>query len=220
MVRVLVVEDSPVVRDFLAHILNLAPDVQVVGMAHDGEHGIAMVSDCRPDVVTMEIHMPKMDGFEATRRIMETQPVPIVIVSGSSTVLEAVTACRALGAGAVAVEARPYGCGHPDFARSAEKFVETVRLMAGVKVIKRWPRLGGEAGEARPVTPMPARSDIRVVAIGASTGGPGGNCDHSGDAAEGSALPGAHRATHLRWFHGRIRRMAVPGVRVAGAYRR
>lgn len=171
-IRVLVVEDSPVVRDFLTHVLNLVPDFQVVGVAHDGEQAIAMVRDCLPDVVTMDIHMPRIDGFEATRRIMETHATPIVIVSGSSTVTEAVTACRALEAGALAAVPRPYGFGHPEFASSAERLAETVRLMAGVKVVRRWPRRGVETGGARPVTPVPARADTRIVAIGASTGGP------------------------------------------------
>ena len=169
-IRVLVVEDSPVVRDFLTHILNLVPDMEVVGVAHDGEQAIEMVRDCRPDVVTMDIHMPRMDGFESTRRIMETQPTPIVIVSGCPSVTETATAVRALGAGALAVVARPYGFGHPEFAQSTEKLVETVRLMAGVKVIRRWVPRG--AVSTRAAAPAPVRPDIRLVAIGASTGGP------------------------------------------------
>jgi two-component system chemotaxis response regulator CheB len=183
--RVLVVEDSPVVRDFLTHILNLVPDFEVVGVAHDGEQAIRMVHETRPDVVTMDIHMPKMDGFEATSRIMETCATPIVIVSASSTVLGAVTACRALGAGAVAVEARPFGIGHPEFARSAEKLVETVRLMAGVRVIRRWPQRGKAAGREAGNPPwLPAPPEIRIAAIGASTGGP------AAIAAILAALPG------------------------------
>lgn len=171
-IRVLVVEDSPVARDFLTHILNLVPDLEVVGVAHDGEQALAMIHECRPDVVTMDIHMPVMDGFEATRRIMEVRATPIVIVSASSTVLESVTACRALGAGAVAVEARPFGFGHPLFVSSTEKLVETLRLMAGVKVVRRWAEKGGSAGGAAPVSRGPAPAEVRLVAIGASTGGP------------------------------------------------
>jgi len=172
-IRVLVAEDSPVIRDFLTHILNLVPDFQVVGLAHDGEQAVAMACDCRPDVITMDIHMPKLDGFEATRRIMETRATPIVIVSGSSTVTESVTAFRALEAGALAAVPRPHGIGHPKFEASAAKLVETVRTMAGVPMVRRWPKREGGTGGISLVMPAPTRSEIRIVAIGASTGGPG-----------------------------------------------
>ena len=177
-IRILVVEDSPVVCEFLTHILNLVPNFQVVGVAHDGEHAVAMAKECGPDIITMDIHMPRMDGFEATRRIMETCAKPIVIVSGSSTVNESVTACRALGAGALAVIARPYGFGHPEFASSTEKLVETLRTMADVKVVRRWAQRGPAPPNARPggLAPpsalAPACHAPRLVAIGASTGGP------------------------------------------------
>lgn len=167
-IRVLVVEDSPVVCDFLTHILNLVKDFQVVGVAHDGEQAVEMVRDCRPDVITMDVHMPKMDGFEATRRIMETRATPIVIVSGRETV----TAFRALEAGALAAVARPHGFGHPEFASSAGLLVETVRLMAGVKVVRRWPRKEDASAAARSGKPALACDEIRIAAIGASTGGP------------------------------------------------
>lgn len=172
-IRVLVVEDSPTVQALLEHILNDVPDFQVVGVAQDGERAVAMVCDFLPDVITMDIHMPKMDGFEATRRIMETRATPIVIVSASSTVLESTTAVRALGAGAVAIEARPVGFGHPNFVRSAAKLVETLRLMAGVKVIRRWAKRESAPGEfSRPKVAVYHASRIRLAAIGASTGGP------------------------------------------------
>ncbi|HEX9934516.1 MAG TPA: response regulator, partial [bacterium] len=79
MIKVLITEDSPVIRGYLKHIMSSDPEIEVVGTAQDGEEAVKMVAMYRPDVVTMDIHMPKMDGFEATRKIMETHPVPIVI---------------------------------------------------------------------------------------------------------------------------------------------
>jgi two-component system chemotaxis response regulator CheB len=172
-IRILVVEDSPVIRDFLTHILNLVADLLVVGVARDGEQAIKMVHECQPDVITMDIHMPGMDGFETTLRIMETQATPIVIVSGSSSVMESVTAFRALAVGALAVVSRPYGFGHPEFASSTNQLVETVRLMAGVKVVRRWPQHKDLLAEAPAARPFSNNHAIRMVAIGASTGGPG-----------------------------------------------
>ena len=85
MVRVLVVEDSPVVREFLLHVLGSDPEIEVVGMAVTGEEALEAVERIRPDIITMDVHMPKMNGFDTTRRIMETHPTPIIIVSGSLT---------------------------------------------------------------------------------------------------------------------------------------
>ena len=177
-IRILVVEDSPVIRDFLTHILNLVPDLEVVGVAHNGEDALKLVREHRPDVITMDIHMPGMNGFETTLRIMETQATPIVIVSGSSSVTEAVTAFHALKVGALAVMPRPYGFGHPQFTSSTNQLAETLRLMAGVKVVRRWPVDQIGAREPMPLPAVPAGvdvsigADVRMVAIGASTGGP------------------------------------------------
>lgn len=175
MIRVLVVEDSAVVREFLVHILGSDPDLEVVGTAEDGEAALEAVERTVPDVVTMDVHMPKMNGFEATRRIMETHPTPIVIVSGIPDLAETTKAFRAIEAGALAVLERPAGIGHPDQEASAANLIRTVKLMAEVKVIRRWSR-------ARPPQVVPGASlpaeirippgSIAVVAVGASTGGP------------------------------------------------
>src|SRR3990172_1352533 len=113
MIKILVVEDSPVVAEFLAYILNSAPDILVVGTARDGEEALEAVKRLRPDVITMDIHMPKMNGLNATHRIMETHPTPIVIVSGSSDTERIATTFRAMEAGALAVVQRPAGVWSP-----------------------------------------------------------------------------------------------------------
>lgn len=175
MIRVLVVEDSPVVREFLVHILGADPGIQVIGTANDGEQALEAVVRTRPDVITMDIHMPKLDGMEATRRIMETYPAPIVIVSGSTDPREVATTFRAMEAGALAVLRRPAGIGHPDHEASASELIQTIKLMSEVKVIKRWPSMRRPQAPPRPTDPprVPtAEGRVKIVAIGASTGGP------------------------------------------------
>ncbi len=174
MLKVLIVEDSRVAQEFLAHILTSDPEIQVVGVANDGEEALEAVKDKRPDAITMDLHMPKVDGFEATRRIMETVPTPIVIVSASTGAKEVASTFRALEAGALAVVLRPPGVGHPEHEASARALIQTVKLMAEVKVVRRIPRMARERLPApSPLLPaLKAGTGIQVVAIGASTGGP------------------------------------------------
>ena len=81
--RVLIVDDSVTVRQYLEHVIDSDPGLEVAGAAEDGEEGVRLVKLKRPDIVTMDINVPKMDGYEATRKIMEECPVPIVIVTSS-----------------------------------------------------------------------------------------------------------------------------------------
>lgn len=175
MVRVLVVEDSPVARELLVHILTSDPAIEVMGTAGNGAEAVAFLKRQRPDVITMDINMPRMDGFEATRRIMEVSPVPIIVVSASLDTREVATTFRAMEAGAVAALPLPYGIGHPEHEATARQLTQTVKLMAEVKVVKRW--LSRPARSRSGVSPPEAvvagaPTEIRIVAIGASTGGP------------------------------------------------
>jgi len=173
VIRVLVVEDSAAARELIAHILGSDAEIDVLGTASDGEQALAAVRQLKPDVITMDVHMPKMNGFEATRRIMEDRPTPIVIVSGAADVGGTATAFRAVEAGALAVLEKPAGAGHPDHRRTAEALVQTVRLMSEVKVVRRWPRSAPQddliSPEPQPVSPPGAAV---LIAVGASTGGP------------------------------------------------
>jgi len=173
MIKILIVDDSPSVRMLLERIFNADPELEVVGTANDGVQAIAAVERLAPDVVTMDIYMPRMNGLEATRRIMEMHPVPIIIVSGNLDKEEVMTSFRAMEAGALAAVPKPCGSGQSAHESEADSLVQKVKLMAEVKVVTRWSRLG-----KRPPKPLPFKAiehpqaPPRVVAIGASTGGP------------------------------------------------
>jgi two-component system, chemotaxis family, protein-glutamate methylesterase/glutaminase len=175
MIRVLVVEDSPVARALLVHILNSDTGIEVIGTAVNGCEAVEFVARNKPDLVTMDIHMPEMDGFEASRIIMETNPVPIVIVTGNPDMRELETSFHAIEAGALTVMQKPQGIGHPDHEKSTRNLIATVKLMSEIKVVRRWVRTAGRQPQPRKesicdITSRPVV--VKVVAIGASTGGP------------------------------------------------
>jgi two-component system, chemotaxis family, protein-glutamate methylesterase/glutaminase len=177
-IRLLVVEDSPSVREFLLYLFASDQEIQVIGTAANGEEALEAVRTKKPDVITMDLHMPKMDGYAATRAVMENYPTPIVIVTGSSTKDEMATTLSALEAGALAVMKRPTGIGHPDHAATARELVQTVKLMSEIKVVKRWAKLKNLRTPAASLPERPALPEetaakhARLVAIGSSTGGP------------------------------------------------
>jgi len=175
VIRVLVVDDSPVARELLAYLLNSDPALEVIGVVADGEQAVAAAARLRPDVITMDIHLPRLDGFAATRMIMETCPTRIVMVTASPVAHEVADNFRVLEAGALAVLAKPSGPGHPEHAQITDELLRTIKLMAEVSVVRRWRRNDSWAGAGAPAQaapPPPAGAELRLVAIGASTGGP------------------------------------------------
>ncbi len=175
-INVLVADDSPVARMLLVHLLESDPQIHVIGTVNDGKAALDFLKEARPDVVLMDIHMPQMDGFEATRRIMETQPLPIIICTATTDPKEIATTFRMLEAGAVACVEKPVAREHADFERLATHLLQTVKLMSEVKVVRRWPRsrLASQVSHrpAGPVELKPAHTAVKLVGIGASTGGP------------------------------------------------
>jgi two-component system chemotaxis response regulator CheB len=176
MVKVLIVDDSLVMRKYLEFLLCTDNNIQIIGTANNGEEACEFVARQLPDVITMDIEMPKMNGYEATRKIMETYPVPIVIVTASWNPSDVEKTFKAMEAGAVAVLAKPPGPGDHNIDQQIKELIQTIKLMAEIPVVKRW------AKKTKPdVSPhirsltTPATSSVRkfqVVAIGASTGGP------------------------------------------------
>lgn len=174
MVRVLIVEDSYVARELLKHVFSLDKGIVVIGEAARGEEAIALLEKLKPDkpdVITMDIEMPGLDGYATTRKIMETSPIPIVIISVGYQYPSAEKAFRAMQAGAVAAIGKPPGPGHPDFSSKSKELISLVKSMAKVPVVRRYPHT------AETVKEMPAQLQVEhrpyeIVVIGASTGGP------------------------------------------------
>ncbi|MAS35970.1 MAG: chemotaxis response regulator protein-glutamate methylesterase [Anaerolineaceae bacterium] len=175
-VRVLVAEDSPTMRRHLVNLINSAPGLRVIGEARDGEQVVTLVDKLRPDVVSMDIRMPLTDGLEATRRIMNQTPTPVVVVSGLVD-REIDLSFQALQAGALAVVEKPLDRSDPGYAAKHRHLINTLVAMARVRVIRRWEtrREVVEAGAVVSVPDLSAPLPVdaaEIVAIGASAGGP------------------------------------------------
>ena len=139
MIKVLIVDDSQTTLEYLKYLLSLDKEIVITGIANNGKEAVELSQRKPPDVILMDIHMPQMDGFEATRIIMEKNPAPIVIMSASHNVKDTDVIFRAMEAGAVALANKPKGLDHPDHESSVKELVQTVKLMAEIKVVRRHP---------------------------------------------------------------------------------
>lgn len=172
-IRVLVVDDSPSARELLVYILTRDPRFQVVGLASDGRSAWRLAQRIQPDVITMDIHMPHMDGYAAIESIMQTCPTRIVVVTNSARPRDVLVTFQALEVGALAVVASPVGIGHPQFEATAQALLRTLQLMSEVKVVRRWAKQrDSQAKVDKPPEIAPVEGNFRLVVMGASTGGP------------------------------------------------
>jgi two-component system chemotaxis response regulator CheB len=173
-IRVLVVEDSPMQRELLVTLLKAAGAFQVVGTAGDGEAAVSQTLTLRPQIVAMDIHLPLMDGYEATRQIMQRCPTPIVMFSSNTGSAER-RAMQALAAGALAVVRKPANLAHPSGAEERDAFLHILRLMSGVRVATRnapqTPVVQPPPVIPHPL-PLPGGGAPELLAVAASTGGP------------------------------------------------
>jgi two-component system, chemotaxis family, protein-glutamate methylesterase/glutaminase len=169
MIRVVIADDMKASLALLDAVFGMEPGFQVVGRARNGQEAVDLTRALAPDVVTMDIEMPVLNGFDATLRIMTERPTPIVIVSGQD-VGAVGFALNAMKAGALAVVPKPDAPGTPRFDAEARHLLSMVRAMAGVKLLPKV-QPAGPAAAAAPASRGP-RTRARVVAIAASTGGP------------------------------------------------
>lgn len=183
-IKVLIVDDSPFIRMTLKKILSRDPDIEVVDTARDGREGILKLQTFKPDVVTMDVEMPVMNGLQALEEIMRWQPTPVIVLSAVTTEGAKLT-IKALELGAVEVVAKPSGQLGDDLASLSEDIVLKVKSVSGIEPTRLAQRgLGDQKGsftEKRISSPniigeMPhkafPRHKIEIVGIGTSTGGP------------------------------------------------
>ncbi len=168
-IRVLIVEDSRSQRDMLVGMLEASGQFIVVGTASNGQEAVVATIKLRPQVIAMDIHLPVMDGFEATRQIMQRCPTPIVMISNSDGDAER-RSMQSLAAGALTVVRKPVNRTQATWQEDRATFLKMLRLMSSVQVVTRHPpRL--PLAQAIPPTTGTHR-DPQILAIAASTGGP------------------------------------------------
>jgi two-component system chemotaxis response regulator CheB len=171
-IRVLIADDSALMRQVLRKLVESAPDLEVVATARDGEDAVAKARDLKPDVLTLDINMPKLDGLSALQLILQEQICPVIMVS-SLTQEGAATTFEALELGAFDVVGKPGGTVSADMQSVAAELTGKIRAAAATGTTARVrrrpvPTPARRTGGARPA----AGSAFRAVALGISTGGP------------------------------------------------
>jgi two-component system chemotaxis response regulator CheB len=170
VIRVLVVDDSPTVRAMIAAVLQSDPAITVVGQAGDGAQALAMVEQMRPDLITLDLQMPVMDGLATTRAIMAAHPTPIILMTGSSVKEDVALSFEALRAGALAITDKP-SAGAESLAVQWTRLVETVKALADVRVVRHRPLNGVSPVRGAPKVARP-HARAGAIGVGASAGGP------------------------------------------------
>ncbi len=180
MLKVLIAEDSSTIRFILKRILNSDPNITVVGEAEDGEKAVELCKKLKPDIVTMDIRMPKMNGFEATQEIMQFCPTPILVISASVQSEDLNIAFNAIKAGALDIVEKPKGNLSFDFEKIGKRIVQKVKILSEVKVIRQRSSLKRQIQSSASNNDVQREKSllnnsiprVEVVAIVCSTGGP------------------------------------------------
>ena len=169
MIRVLVVDDSPLMRRIISRMLGKDELVNVIGTAQDGEEALERIEELRPDVVTMDVEMPRMNGLEALKAIMARAPLPVIMLSASTREGADIT-LEALNMGACDFLPKDFSEGALHIGKIAEELTRKVKAVArrraGSFVLS-------QRGSKQPLSFTSGSSSLRsIVAMGASTGGP------------------------------------------------
>lgn len=170
MIRVLVVDDSAVMRAFLSRVVASQPDMELLGASPDPLLAIDRIRRTPPDVITLDVEMPRMNGLDFLRNLMMVRPLPVIMIS-SLTREGAETTMKALELGAVDFIPKP--ASYDQLEQNAQEIADKIRAAAGARVSRRRPTLAQPAQKSRPA-PLVHSAPValhRVIGIGASTGG-------------------------------------------------
>ena len=167
MIKVLIVDDSALIRQLLGKILSSDPGLEVVGSAPDPHVARRLIKETNPDVITLDIEMPKMDGLSFLEKIMRLRPTPVLMIS-SLTQKGADATLRSLELGAVDFIGKPKMDVQHGLSGAAEEILAKVKAAAGAKVR---PLAAVPAAGDRPARRISYSSTEWIIAIGASTGG-------------------------------------------------
>lgn len=170
MIKILIADDSATETALLRHIFEQEQDMQVIGCATNGQEAVMLAEKLKPDLITMDIVMPIMNGFEATQLIMMNYPIPIVVISSTLKNQDLDNTFLAMDAGAVSVIEKPVNILDPANKTARKRIIDLIRSMAEIKVIKR--RFTDSYQSPKPLNPKVQEVNYEVLAIGASVGGP------------------------------------------------
>lgn len=173
-VKVMIVEDSRPVREFLEYIIAEDPRLSVAASVSSAEEALALLARVQPDVISLDIRLPGMDGLEFTKHVMVERPTPIVVVSSDVENEELKISMNALRAGALAVVQKPVGVTHQDYRAAASNICTKLAIMSEVRVIQQRDRRRVHDG-VQPPTPAKSHRQLvrpRILGLVASTGGP------------------------------------------------
>ena len=137
MIRVLVVDDSRTSREAIVTVLNSVPEIEVVGQAVDGVEGVELAARLKPDVITMDIMMPRMNGHEATKQIMDIIPTPIIVVTSVTRQEMIHQGLDILLAGALDIVQKPSTLGIRDYRSISEELIAKVKMASQIKPLRQ-----------------------------------------------------------------------------------
>src|SRR6202795_5139609 len=169
-VRVLVVDDSALMRKLIPQMLEAAPSIEVVGTAMDGTFCLKKIEELNPDVITLDLQMPGMNGIDTLKEIMRRNPLPVIVVSSHSVEGASIT-FKALGLGAFDFVTKPQDA-TSHMAETAAELIAKIKAAADCKVVRPGTLLGMPARPEKIAAGKLAPVPSRTVAIGISTGGP------------------------------------------------